>query len=107
MKYLQIILTFQRIILLYNFHIISHRGKARTFCMIKSCGMPENRLIKCVDFLFIVLPCSRRHRTSRSPLSRGFIRGANGFVVRTRVGCPRLDKYDNPVRSDNVNGKWC
>uniref|UniRef100_A0A0R3RGT2 C3H1-type domain-containing protein n=1 Tax=Elaeophora elaphi TaxID=1147741 RepID=A0A0R3RGT2_9BILA len=46
-----------------------------------------------------------RHRTSRSPLSRGIVRGANGFVVRTRVDvpCPRPRKYDNPIRPDDTN----
>ncbi|CAG9539034.1 unnamed protein product [Cercopithifilaria johnstoni] len=50
--------------------------------------------------------CLRRHRTSRSPLCRGIVRGANGFVVRTRVDvpCPRLRKYDNPIISDDING---
>uniref|UniRef100_A0A915PZV0 C3H1-type domain-containing protein n=1 Tax=Setaria digitata TaxID=48799 RepID=A0A915PZV0_9BILA len=45
-----------------------------------------------------------RHRTSRSPLARGIVRGANGFVVRTRVDvpCPRMRKYDNPTGSDDI-----
>ncbi|KAL3997885.1 hypothetical protein ACH3XW_12755 [Acanthocheilonema viteae] len=47
-----------------------------------------------------------RRRTSRSPLSRGIVRGANGFMVRTRVDVPypRFKKYDNPVRPDDING---
>ncbi|KAM3721344.1 Zinc finger CCCH domain-containing protein [Dirofilaria immitis] len=47
-----------------------------------------------------------RHRTSRSPLSRGIVRGLNGFMVRTRVDipCPRLRKYDNQIESNDITG---
>uniref|UniRef100_A0A1I8EV77 C3H1-type domain-containing protein n=1 Tax=Wuchereria bancrofti TaxID=6293 RepID=A0A1I8EV77_WUCBA len=45
-----------------------------------------------------------RHRTSRSPLSRGIVRGLNGFVrPRVDVPYPRLRKYDSPVRPDDIN----
>ncbi|VDO31575.1 unnamed protein product [Brugia timori] len=45
-----------------------------------------------------------RHRTSRSPLSRGIVRGLNGFVrPRVDVPYPRLRKYDSPVRTDDIS----
>lgn len=60
-----------------------------------------------ISYLQFTDSCFRHHRTSRSPLSRGIVRGANGFLVRTRVDvpCSRLRKYDNPVRSDDITGK--
>ncbi|KAK6106565.1 hypothetical protein QQG55_24715 [Brugia pahangi] len=45
-----------------------------------------------------------RYRTSRSPLSRGIVRGLNGFVrPRVDVPYPRLRKYDSPVRTDDIS----
>ncbi|EFO28343.2 hypothetical protein LOAG_00120 [Loa loa] len=45
------------------------------------------------------------HRTSRSPLYRGIVRGSNGFMLHTHVDipCPKLRKYDNLVKPDNIN----
>ncbi|VDP18010.1 unnamed protein product [Onchocerca flexuosa] len=47
-----------------------------------------------------------RHRISRSPLSRGFVRRPNGFMVRTRIDvpCPKFMKYENPVGPTDITG---